>query len=559
MSSIALPSPAEQVRQSYLAKQEHNQLMFQRDPINYTSSYTFPNQQDDAHHLVDRFYQDATHNGGKLRFISLIKRTKVGMDGLMIELATQITTHSCESFCLDYNNVLFLTGMSNVAWERQLKGNMPDCFKDNIFHHGKLHSLKLNEKLDSLENGLIIIDEIDTGDIIDQQLHKTLNRHGLLNLDNLYVRNIRFVCVSATIKKQLSELERWEDGIHEFYRMTIPDSYVSHKDLLEMGIIQEFYPIRTTLDAEKWIDEDILQNYKNDYRVHIIRLSDTHSHCLLEAVKSYIEQVECLLFNSDDNLSPEEIEELFMKIKEKQKHCILLVKGFYRRATLIPNAYKLQIGAVMESFSLQPNVNIQIQGLPGRMTGYWRAELEAGHKTGPFRTSINAIKLYENWYNNPSLNMAKYKVRVEESLLNPEFFEGLTSYKPRPKPDHLYYESSITEFNILEGETKESFWLRVKKEQNLKFHRNPFNTKSLNEDGFAKSSFAKNTVETKTTLYQKLIKMKPTSGFNWQLIDMNTALINSNILQKRVYVCYESLEPEQITNPIILIRTLTKK
>jgi hypothetical protein len=35
------------------------------------------------------------------------------------------------------------------------------------------------------------------------------------------------------------------------------------------------------------------------------------------------------------------------------------------------------------------------------MTGYWRAELDAGHKTGPHRTSIKAIKEYEEVYKDP--------------------------------------------------------------------------------------------------------------------------------------------------------------
>ena len=35
------------------------------------------------------------------------------------------------------------------------------------------------------------------------------------------------------------------------------------------------------------------------------------------------------------------------------------------------------------------------------MSGYWRDVIEGGHKTGPHRTSINAIEEYENAYENP--------------------------------------------------------------------------------------------------------------------------------------------------------------
>jgi len=35
------------------------------------------------------------------------------------------------------------------------------------------------------------------------------------------------------------------------------------------------------------------------------------------------------------------------------------------------------------------------------MTGYWRSEIEGGHKTGPHRTSLKAIKEYEKTYLDP--------------------------------------------------------------------------------------------------------------------------------------------------------------
>jgi hypothetical protein len=80
---------------------------------------------------------------------------------------------------------------------------------------------------------------------------------------------------------------------------------------------------------------------------------------------------------------------------------VLGVKGLLRRANLIPNAWKLRIGATHELYTRKVDNNVQIQGLPGRMTGYWRAELDAGHKTGPHRTSIKAIKEYEEVYKDP--------------------------------------------------------------------------------------------------------------------------------------------------------------
>lgn len=107
-------------------------------------------------------------------------------------------------------------------------------------------------------------------------------------------------------------------------------------------------------------------------------------------------------------------------------HIVLGVKGLLRRANLIPNVWKLRIGATHELYTRKVDNNVQIQELPGRMTGYWRAELDAGHKTGPHRTSIKAIKEYEEVYKDPyginsytttGFTKKKGKVHAESTFL----------------------------------------------------------------------------------------------------------------------------------------------
>lgn len=82
-------------------------------------------------------------------------------------------------------------------------------------------------------------------------------------------------------------------------------------------------------------------------------------------------------------------------------HIVLIVKGFYRRANLIPDVWKMRIGAVHEYHVKDVDNNVQIQGLSGRMTGYWRPAIEGGHKTGPYRMSIQAVREYEAVYDDP--------------------------------------------------------------------------------------------------------------------------------------------------------------
>jgi hypothetical protein len=380
----------ESVIQAYNSARAENHLRFLEDDYKATAEYIFPNQMEDANNIVDLFYKN------KRRVISIQKKTKVGADGLMIELAKVLTTHIDDNFVVNPANVRIITGMSNASWEKDMIDKAPNCFKDKIFHHGKLSKADLM----NISNGLFIIDEIDTGDKEYQRLHTTLKEAGVLDVKHMEEHNNMFVFISATMIKELYNLYPWGE-LHEVYNMTIPHSYFGHKDFLARGIVKEFYPLMSNESAEKWIQEDILDNYGTDYRVHIVRLNAKGKNKNVDIVHNAAIRKHVVFRNhtSNDRLSADEINELF---KEPLKqHIILGVIGFFRRANLIPNRWKLRIGATHELHTKIVDNNVQIQGLTGRMTGYWRDDIEAGHKTGPHRTSIKAIEEYEKIYLDP--------------------------------------------------------------------------------------------------------------------------------------------------------------
>jgi hypothetical protein len=384
MSEI-ISARREDVLQSYNSARATNRRMFLEGDDKATSEYIFPNQMEDAANIVDKFYNH------KRRVISIQKKTKVGADGLMIEIVKLLTTHIDETFIVNSANVRILTGMSNAGWEKDMIDKAPTCFKDKIFHHGKLSRAELM----NIRNGLFIIDEIDTGDKEFQVLHRTLKDAGVLDVKNMELHNNRFVFISATMIRELYDLYRWGD-IHELYKMSIPDSYFGHKDFLERGIIQEFYPLNTDENANKWVSEDVI-SYGQDYRVHIVRVTmKTADYVQNACIRN---NVAFKNHTSTDRLTEDEITEFFKD--PLTQHIVLGVKGFFRRANLIPNRWKLRIGATHEFYTNVVDNNVQIQGLPGRMTGYWREEIERGHRTGPHRTSIKAIEEYEKTYLDP--------------------------------------------------------------------------------------------------------------------------------------------------------------
>jgi len=421
MSTLELMTACrEEVNHSYQCAKSTNHRLFLQGDDKATSEYIFPNQREDAFQIVNLFYSE------KVRVISIQKKTKVGADGLMIEIAKLMTTHNDDAFVVNPAHVRILTGMSNAGWEKDMKEKAPSCFQDKIFHHGKLSKSDLKD----MRNGLLILDEVDTGNKEFQVLHTTLKDAGILDVNHMKENNNRFVFISATMMRELYDLYQW-GPIHTLYKMTIPASYIGHQDFLTRGMVQEFYSLSTKEQSERWIREDILP-YGTDYRVHLVRLDrktveTVHNACIRL-------DIDFRNHTSTDRLSPEDIDEYFNS--QLKKHIVLGVKGFFRRANLIPNRWKLRIGATHELYTKKVDNNVQIQGLTGRMTGYWRDILDAGHKTGPHRTSIKSIEEYEQSYLDPfgrnsyqttGFKKKKGKVSSVPTMLHPKHIANLES------------------------------------------------------------------------------------------------------------------------------------
>ena len=435
----------ESVLQAYNSAKAENRLRFLEGDDKATAEYIFPNQIEDANNIVNIFYEKGC------RVVSIQKKTKVGADGLMTEIAKLLTTHIDDNFVLNPSNVRIITGMSNAGWEKDMIDKAPNCFKDKIYHHGKLSRADIS----NIKNGLIIIDEIDTGDKEYQVLHTTLKEAGVLDVKHMKEHNNRFVFISATMIKELYDLYRWGD-LHELYTMTIPTSYIGHKDFLDKGIVKEFYSLSSKETAEKWVQEDIIDNYGTDYRVHIVRVTAkivdlVQNECIRKGVAFRNH-------TSTDRLSEDEINEFFKE--PLQQHIVLGVKGFFRRANLIPNRWKLRIGATHELYTKVVDNNVQIQGLTGRMTGYWRSDIERGHKTGPHRTSIKAIEQYETTYLDPfgintyktaGFNKKNGRVTANPTMLSTKHIQNIEAVDlPEVENNNIERIAHNTPFKTLE-------------------------------------------------------------------------------------------------------------
>jgi hypothetical protein len=387
LPSEIIAANREAVFDSFQAATSENRRRHLRGDVTAGGMYIYPNQTSDAHNIVNMFYMDDR------LVIGVKKKTKVGANGLMVAIATLMATHSDDDFVVNPENVRFITGMSNKKWEDELKKDVPTVFRDKIFHHGRLSEMNIVD----IRDAIIFIDEIDSGSDDDQRLAGLLEASGILDINVMKMRNIRFLIISATNAREHYQALRWGEYYSE-YKMTIPPNYIGHSDFLKRGIIEEYYAIRTIDDAIRWLKEDLINRYGNDYRVGIVRANSKGRDLIHTACTAL--KVDFRDHTSVDRIPDAEFKEIFETTRSR--HSIIAVKGLYRRANLIPNEWKLKVGPIHELYATNPDANVQTQGLVGRMTGYWKDKIDGGHKTGPYRTSIKVIKQAILSYDDPS-------------------------------------------------------------------------------------------------------------------------------------------------------------
>ena len=381
-----------EVNSSFAAATARNERLYMEKNPNATEEYIFPNQWADATKIVELFYKTMC------LAVSVWKKTKVGADGVMLATIKRFATHPDDTFLVPINNIYIITAMSNTRWEKDMIAKAPSCLKEmgkiQICHHGKLKKAHF----ENLKNAVIIIDEMDVANKAGGVMHKKLQEARLLDAEYLKAHNIKLVLISATFQKEVFDLHQW-GTLHQHVKMTIPDSYIGHKEFLEMGIIQEFYSLNTKEAAEKWVQEDVL-GYKDDHRVHIVRVDDKTTTLFIKSACA-LKDVDCESYDSKGNLTPEKKTKYFER--PLIKHVVLMIKGYLRRGELLNNDTKMRIGAVHEYYTIKPDYSVQVQGLTGRMTGHWRAVFEGPdkHKVGPIRSSIKGVQEYLKCYDDP--------------------------------------------------------------------------------------------------------------------------------------------------------------
>jgi len=247
--------------------------------------------------------------------------------------------------------------------------------------------------------------------------------------------------------------------------MTIPESYVGLGDFVRRDLIQECYCLNSQEAANRWINEDIVSNYGNDFRIHFVRLNTYGLDETAIKIACDAAGIRYYNHNTEERIGKLTLCELFVGAP-LTSHVVIALKNLLRRANLVPNAWKQRIGALHERFTKRPDYNVHVEGLPGRLTGYWRDWFEGGRKFGPIRTFRAAIDAYEETWADPfgknSYQCAGFKktdgkvTSKQDSALSPHNLIGLDALDENEKSGAermtvpIVFQVTRTEFESIE-------------------------------------------------------------------------------------------------------------
>lgn len=554
LTSLPKDDYREYVKKQYDCAEFENRRAF-KDPKNprhemATSDYVYGNQKEDAAEILELFKdnQGGEGMGNPCRVVSVKKHVKLGADGVILDLIRQICTDSDDHFIVSPDNVRVITGMSNREWQDELCAKAPGFLKDKIFHHGQLGRADLK----SLVNGIIVIDEIDTGIGEQQILHQHLRNAGLTDFNNLKKQNIRIVVISATLAKQLCELTCWGQA-HQQITMRVPDSYAGIEYFQNKGIIQESYDMGVEENVERWLEDDV-KSYNEDFRVHLLRLPRKKKN--QPEPRELIERL-CIkhkigfkMFSGSDPHRKEEWKGVFDSKVPLTRHYVLALKcgGLLRRATRIAESHKLRIGAVHQSPSKNPDYNAISQDLIGRMCGHWKNKIESGHRVGPFRVALEAVDGYIKEHND---ELTEYKtnsystdkegnvIKYKPSALNPKNITNLDGEDvTEVKITHNQKESLITQDSYIIMDTFE----QIKKAANfLKWDKRSVRKPGENKNGF---------IETSINNSKSVISLKEAI----QAVPNGYGTNKGKITWRAFYPCYEDKTDKNTLKFVLIIR-----
>jgi len=337
--------------------------------------------------------------------------TQSGKTGLMIAII-KLWAEKCRDGVkyIEMENIYIITGLSDKNWKEQTLERMPGFLKENIFHRGGLNRKKNSfwKAIEGKKNCLILIDEVQIAST-GTTIKKAFKKCGILDIKYCFENNIKIVEVTATpdgIGIDLAKEEEeggWPKKNYLYLSMPADEGHTSqftyldtlddpnkqtrlyqYKDLVNYKKVKghETYDDAKSEQNIREIKKTYHTHFNNQSKYILIRINTKHGTKTLENLKKVFPESKCNYLEYNAKISkrdwpqwngPDDEADFRVDINkdlldiEPEKLTIVLVKDMLRAAKTLT---KHHIGIVYERAAKKDNDSAQIQGLPGRVTGY---------------------------------------------------------------------------------------------------------------------------------------------------------------------------------------------
>jgi len=334
--------------------------------------------------------------------------TQSGKTGLLRALVKLWSACTTKMIINAQENIYLITGLSSVDWKKQMKERFPTILEKNIYHRGQLTGKKNKAGVEKFcksikgkQNCLILMDEIQIACAGGQTISKSFKEIGIFDEDYCFKNDIKIVEVTATPDGVGIDLaNKWPYDNYKMIRMDPGPGHTSQLDYLDTlddptkktRLYQYKDCVNCKNKKEKIYDDEeseknireykkiLLENFQDDPRYHFVRLNTQHGDKHIENLKKVFSEDEYkyIEFNSkttkkdwgvgsryeeDDRVN---LNDDLLKIKPS-KHTFILTKELLRCSHTIHKEY---VGSGYERAAKKHNDSSQIQGFPGRFTGY---------------------------------------------------------------------------------------------------------------------------------------------------------------------------------------------
>jgi hypothetical protein len=256
---------------------------------------------------------------------------------------------------------------------------MPSEIQKRVFHRSDLTDAFLHG-IREKQNVLIIIDEIQVAAKQGQSLSRAFKNAGLLDIQELYRRDIKILEFTATPDGTIYDLKNWGDASYKILAEP-SDKYISAKKLMDANRVKQFKDLYGVNAKLQIFDETVYENIReiktdiehsfqmrNTPMYHIIRINRQNAeelHGTMANFKHIFGENEYDYMEYNQKSDTKDINDI-ISIQPK-KHTFIFILEMLRCAKTLIKTY---IGIMYERYTKKPDDATIIQGLVGRLTGF---------------------------------------------------------------------------------------------------------------------------------------------------------------------------------------------